>query len=165
MVQDKNRIPDLVKELKYLQNHKLEIGIFGDEGEHMIMIANVHEFGVRITVTPAMRAFLHHIGIHLRKDTTEINIPERSFMRAGFDENESKIFNMIETQVSKVLAMEITGKTAMGRIGEYVKGLIQRKITDISSPPNHPVTVERKGSSNPLIDRGHLRMSITWRIV
>jgi len=165
MVKDVNHIPDLRKELKYLQNHRLEIGIFGDEGEDMIMIASVHEFGIRITVTPAMRAFLHHIGIHLRKDTTEINIPERSYMRTGFDENVDNINNMIRVQIDKVMAMEITGKTAMGRIGEYVKGLIQRKITDISSPPNHPTTVERKGSSNPLIDRGQLRMSITWRIV
>jgi len=148
MIKDKNRIPDLIKELEYLSNHRLEIGIFSDSGsptaggEDILSIAFTHEFGY------AAR-----------------NIPERSFMRAGFDENESKISNMIEVQIGKVMSMEITAETAMGRIGEYVKGLIQRKITELSSPPLHPVTIERKGSSNPLIDRGHLRMSITWRIV
>lgn len=148
MIKDKNRIPDLLKELEYLFNHRLEIGIFSDSGsptaggEDILSIAFTHEFGY------AAR-----------------NIPERSFMRAGFDENESKISNMIETQIGKVMSMEITAKTAMGRVGEYTKGLIQRKITDIRQPPNKPVTIALKGSSNPLIDTGRMRMSITWRIV
>ena len=35
--------------------------------------------GCRIPVTPEMRAFLHHKGVHLKKSTNYIVIPERSF--------------------------------------------------------------------------------------
>ncbi len=37
----------------------------------------VHEFGATIAVTPKSRAFLHYIGIHLKKETTVIRIPPR----------------------------------------------------------------------------------------
>ncbi len=38
---------------------------------------NIHEYGCIIMVTPRMRAFLHYIGIHLKKDTGYIRIPAR----------------------------------------------------------------------------------------
>ena len=44
-------------------------------------IAAVHEFGCTISVTPKMRAYLHHIGIHLKSTTQYINIPARPYLR------------------------------------------------------------------------------------
>lgn len=41
----------------------------------------VHEFGVTINVTEKMRNYLHSQGIHLKKDTTTVVIPTRSFLR------------------------------------------------------------------------------------
>ena len=43
-------------------------------------IAAVHEFGCTIAVTPKMRAYLHHKGIHLKAETTHIHIPARPFL-------------------------------------------------------------------------------------
>ena len=41
----------------------------------------IHEYGGKIRVTARMRGFLAaELGIHLRKDTTEITIPKRPFM-------------------------------------------------------------------------------------
>ena len=34
---------------------------------------------------------------------------------------------------------------------------------DLDSPPNHPFTVEQKGSSNPLVDTGDMIGGISWR--
>ena len=58
------------------------------EGKEMVNIAAVHEFGCTIEVTRKMRVYLHSIGIHLKKDTTHIVIPERSFLRATRDSPE-----------------------------------------------------------------------------
>ena len=44
-------------------------------------IAAVHEFGCTIGVTPKMRAYLHHIGIHLKSSTHYIYIPARPYLR------------------------------------------------------------------------------------
>lgn len=46
-----------------------------------VNIAAVHEFGCTIGVTPKMRAYLHHQGVHLRASTQYINIPPRPFLR------------------------------------------------------------------------------------
>jgi len=167
VVSDVSRVDKLIYQLEYLRDHQVEIGIFGDdeEGSHLVMIASVHEFGCRIEVTPRMRGFLHHIGIHLRPETTHIDIPERSYMRSTIDGKQSEIDNMVRNQVINVVAMRTTAHTALGRIGDYVTGLIQRRITQLDTPPNHPVTMERKGSTNPLISSGRLRQNVTWRVV
>ncbi len=51
-------------------------------------IAAVHEFGCTIGVTPKMRAYLHHIGIHLRGSTQYIHIPARPFLSPIFQSEE-----------------------------------------------------------------------------
>ena len=38
-------------------------------------------------------------------------------------------------------------------------------LTDLKTPPLAESTIRRKGSSNPLIDTGQLRSSITWQVV
>jgi hypothetical protein len=54
----------------------------------MANIAAVHEFGRTIKVTPKMRAYLHHKGLHLFPQTEYIHIPERSFLRATLNDPE-----------------------------------------------------------------------------
>lgn len=167
MVKDVSQVQQLIYQLEYLRDHQVEIGIFGDsdEGNDMLMIASVHEYGCRIQVTPRMRAFLHHIGIHLRPETTYIDIPERSYIRGTIDAKQAQIDEMTKDLVIGVVALRVSAHTALSRLGVYVTGWIQRYMTELSTPPNHPVTIERKGSSNPLIDTGRLRQSITWRVV
>ena len=75
----------------------VEVGVFGSRAR----IAKVHEFGKDIEVTPKMRGYLHSIGIHLRKDTTHIHIPERSFMRTALAENEKKVKKIVKGEMKK----------------------------------------------------------------
>lgn len=125
----------------------------------------MHEFGATIKVTPRMRAFLHSEGLHLKKGTKEINIPERSFMRAGFDENEQKITDRIESLILNVLDKKISTSAFLNFMGEYSAGVFQNYMTDLKNPPLTSFTVLKKGSTNPLIDTGHLRDSITFKIL
>lgn len=54
-------------------------------------LAHIHEFGTVINVTDRMRRFLHAVGLHIKDSTTKIIIPERSFLRTGWDEIEPDI--------------------------------------------------------------------------
>lgn len=48
--------------------------------------------------------------------------------------------------------------------GIIAAGATQVYMTELQTPPNSPVTIAEKGSSNPLIDTGALRSSITSKV-
>lgn len=49
--------------------------------------------------------------------------------------------------------------------GNLAAGIVKQQITDLRSPPNAQSTIERKGSSNPLIDTGLMRQTVTYKVV
>ncbi len=53
---------------------------------------------------------------------------------------------------------------ALGQLGAFFKGKVQKKMVDLSTPANAPSTIKAKGSSNPLIDTGFLRQSIKEKV-
>lgn len=128
------------------------------------MIAAVHEFGTSINVTPKMRGWFAANGYPLKKETTKIVIPERSYLRSGFDEHVDDISNKIEQLAPNVLDLSISANQFMDMIGLEFSGMIQKKIKDTNSPANSQMTVERKGSSNPLIDSGRLVGAIDYEV-
>ncbi len=164
-IHDETKVPEFLAMLDELFNTHLEIGVFGEDDSEMVMIASVHEFGVDIKVTDKMRGYLHSIGIHLNPRTRTIKIPERSFIRAGYDKEKENIIRESEKLLEKVLKLEMPVKVFFETLGELIVGMIQKYLTDLSSPPLHPATIKNKGSSNPLIDTGRLRDSITYKVV
>lgn len=90
------------------------------------------------------------------------SIPARPFMRTSFDENLEKINRMILNQYKRVTDGKRTADRALGLIGQYMVGLIQKKIRQITTPPNTPYTIAIKGSSKPLIDFGQMIQSVTY---
>lgn len=160
-IRDDNNIPDLIQNLSGLKNRNIEAGVLED-GEQA-MIAHVHEYGISITVTPRMRAYLHYMDIHLREDTTSINIPERSFIRSTADQEMGKVYEKISNLLPEVVDNNMDAETFLEMIGLELEGKIKDKIVEISDPPNSDVTVEQKGSSNPLVDTGGLVASISHR--
>jgi hypothetical protein len=175
LIEDKNNIPYLKAELDFLLSHRLEIGIFGKEGRgskkrsELLIYASVHEFGCVIKITKKMRGYLWSQGMKIGTKKDKIVIPERSFMRSGFDENLPKIEDMAKKLVLKVLEGKgrFTAEFALSRMGAYIVSLIQAKITDGTFTPLHPYTIAHKkdNSTKPLIDSGRMKNSITWRIV
>ena len=141
-MRDENNIPKLLNALRELEETRLEIGIFGEEDTELLMIASVHEFG-----------------------SVKINVPSRSFIRAGFDENINKIQRQAENLLDGVLAFRIDVKAFYEALGGVCVTLFQQFLTELQQPALKEETVIRKGSSNPLIDTGRLRSSITWRVV
>jgi hypothetical protein len=86
----------------------------------------------------------------------EVTIPERSFLRTGFDQNIDKIMDKIEDMLNQVLDFDINPDLFLDAIGMEFAGLIQRHMRQIDSPPNSNITKTVKRSSNPLMDTGRL---------
>ncbi|HDK7180760.1 TPA: hypothetical protein PTW06_003680 [Clostridium botulinum] len=161
----KDNSKKLKQAIEKIAKAKIKIGIFGDSGSDVLMIANVNEFGCNINVTPKMRMWLHYNGLHLKGTTTSIKIPERSFVRRTAEEKQNKINKLIQDGLNEVFTFQIDVDTFLNRVGQYLADLMKETLTEVSSPPNHPFTIERKGGkSNPLINTGRLRESVTFKI-
>lgn len=87
---------------------------------------------------------------------TSVTIPERSFLRTGFDANVNKIADKIENMLNDVLDFGVNPDIFLDAIGMEFAGLIQKHMKSVNSPPNSPLTVAAKRSSNPLQDTGRL---------
>lgn len=145
-ITDTNNINRLKNVLRELKNHSVEVGIFGSD--EYVMIASVHEFGATI-----------------QRGEGTITIPERSFLRTTFDEKNEEWVNFFKSQLKQVLRFQMDVQTLFNRLGARMVGDIQKKITNLDAPPNAPSTIIKKGSSNPLIDTGGLRMRVAYKVV
>lgn len=92
------------------------------------------------------------------------NTPARSFIRAWFDESSGRMRDVLVPQMRHVVAGESTPEIALERVGLWAVGQVQKRIADGISPENAQVTKDLKGSSTPLINRGILRSSISYRV-
>ena len=134
-----NHVPELLKVLNKLKKKKITVGVHGDAGSDNLMKANANEFGTD-------------------------SIPERSFIRAGYDSEKSKIDKDIEKLITKVIIREMTAAVALDLIGSTAVGRIQEFAIDLRDPPNAQSTIDAKGSSNPLVDTGQMIGSIDYKI-
>lgn len=118
---NKQTLQALVNLMKDIdQKYSIRIGIQGDKayqqhedsGLTNAELGAVHEFGATINVTPKMRAYLHHIGIHLKKETTSIIIPTRSFLRMPLLSDEFKNYLMTNNEIITLFeGKDFTGQT------------------------------------------------------
>lgn len=154
-----DKIPEIEKSLKSVNRKQIKIGSL--EGEHQ-WLAGIHEYGVNIPVTPKMRVFLHTQGLHLKDSTKFIVIPERSFLRTGHDENADRIMKQTERALSQVIAGKMSVDDMCDLCGQQFATAIKSYMRETA--PNHPFTIERKGSSTPLADSGGLIESISWKV-
>lgn len=161
---DKNNVPQIIEVIDELGKKRLEIGIFAPEGSELWIYAVANEFGAEIKVTDKMRAYLHYHGLHLKDSTKVVKIPERSFIRAGFDANKDYINDLAQQLLPQVLQLRMSVDQFYGIMGNAIVGRLHRFLVNLREPINHPYTIKQKGSSNPLIDTGRLNQSITYRI-
>lgn len=93
-----------------------------------------------------------------------VTIPERSFLRAGFDKNVNHITDKIKLMLNDVLEFAISPHDFVDMIGLEFAGLIQMELRNLNSPANAPLTVSNKKSDNPLVDTGRLVGAIRHKI-
>lgn len=89
-------------------------------------------------------------------------IPERSFLRSTWDQKNRRWQFLTDRQMDKILKGQTTVRKALTVLGLVIQRDFKRKIntTDPAWPENAPLTIEKKGSSKPLIDTGQLINSI-----
>lgn len=136
---------DLIKrQLRVLDNAFTLIGIQeGSDtpgGTSLALIAAANEFG-----------------------TKNGHIPERPWQRGWFDANRKRIEKFASNLYTRVLKGNITADRALKILGEWYTGELKKSVTQLKTPPNAPSTIQKKKSSNPLIDTGYMRNSITHK--
>lgn len=150
----------IFKEIKYLEEHSVEIGILAvdkdkkDEKENKKSKATILEY-----------AIYNEFGTK--------NIPARPFMRNTIDRNYDEIKRIREEQFNRVLKEEITGKQALMILGQTVQGMVRETILDakIWAKKNSSVTIKKKSKKignyydNPLQDTGFLVTHIRFQII
>ena len=146
---------------KSLDGKKVNVGVFDGE---QAWLAGIHEYGLKIEVTDKMRAFLHGQGLHLKKSTTHITIPERAFLRNGFDEVHAEVVD----KAGKALPLVFNGKMSGGQfltmVGQTLSTAIKVHAKRGSFADNHPFTADRKGTSRPLVSTGQMLDHIDWQV-
>lgn len=88
------------------------------------------------------------------------DIPARPWLDKGVEAGTKEIIDTIREGIEDGLE----SRRIMARVGAEAEGAVRKYITDLDTPPNKPSTIKRKGSSNPLIDTGNLRQSVTSTI-
>ena len=88
------------------------------------------------------------------------NIPARPWLNPGVASGEKEYLSIIERVLNDGEQLDV----AMERVGVVAVGKVQKYMRDLRTPPNAPSTIKRKGSSNPLIDTGALRQSVTYKV-
>lgn len=156
-----NKFPDMQAALSVIDGKTVNVGVKGEQA----WLASIHEYGCKIPITPKMRAWLHRNGFHVKDSTKEIVIPERSFLRTGFDECHLRVIEKAE----RILPLVIEGRMPEEQLYELIGTLLRDGIKDyavsLDSPEKHPFTLERNGGkANPLIDSGDLVNAIEFNV-
>ena len=155
---------DLLNRIRNIKSGKVEVGwredTKYDDGTQVAKVAEINEFGATIKVTDKMRKWFLVQGFPLNKNTTEIHIPARSFVRSTCDEKNKEWSDILNSRLQKVFEGELTMEQALLQLGLVIKGNIQEKITQITTPPNSAMTVAMKGKNKPLINTGFMQETI-----
>lgn len=137
----------ILEEMRALDGAVVKVGIQDDAG--------VHD---ESNLTIAEIAYINEYG------TSDGRIPARPAHRQAFDDNQNSLSNIKARLVKGVQNGRIDSTRALKILGETHQANIQDSITNLSTPANAPATIERKGSSNPLIDTGQTRQSVRYVI-
>ena len=157
-----NKFPEMRASIQTLDDMRINVGYI--KGGELAWLASIHEYGCRIEITDKMRKWLHANGLHVKKTTTHIVIPERSFLRAGFDQHHGEVLNKVDDLVGDVVAGTMSVDEFARIIGLLMKSKIQAYAIDLKNPGLHPFTIERTGNTNPLVGSGDMIGAIDWEV-
>ena len=88
------------------------------------------------------------------------NIPARPWLDKGFESVTPEVLQTVRDGVEDGVEWPVI----MERVGLVGAAGVQQYMTDLKTPPNAPETVKQKGTSNPLIEDGELRASVTYQV-
>lgn len=156
-------VKDLAKDF-FGKSVSVKVGVFGAKGAEKVKPREEGQPAPNLTMVEL--ATIHEFGTG--------KIPERSFIRSYFDAEFDSLMGVLRKLIEKAIARAVqTGKPitaaeqkkVLDTVGAYMVGRIQERIASGAiKPPLAETTIDRKGSSKPLIDTGQLRSSITFEV-
>ncbi len=90
----------------------------------------------------------------------KINIPARPWLDVGVASGNQDYIKIIADGLKRGQNPD----QMLNMLGVVAVAKVQQYMTELRSPPNAPSTIKKKGSSNPLMDSGALRQSVTSKI-
>lgn len=136
----------ILQDFKEANRSHVTIGVHEDAGEYT-------EESIPVSVVATTNEFGSKDG----------RIPERSFMRSTIDENKNNLHENVKDLTWEILKRKLRVKNGLDKLGFKIQELIKGKILKLTTPPNAPSTVERKGSNNPLVDSRLLWRTINFK--
>jgi len=97
--------------------------------------------------------------------TKKWRIPPRPFIRGFVEDHDSEIKAVQERLFQQVTEGKMSAETAIARLGQFAQDGIKRYIMSGNFEPNAEATIQRKGSSRPLIDTGTMRNSVRYKVI
>lgn len=97
---------------------------------------------------------------------TSVTIPERSFLRSGFDSCHKDVVDNIEKAFSNYLISGQKAETILKTCGKQLASQIKKYARDLKEPLKQKITIASYGGEkeNPLVKTGEMINSITYRI-
>ncbi|HEY4723550.1 MAG TPA: hypothetical protein VII92_16975 [Anaerolineae bacterium] len=142
----KERFARVMRELGTFRGYTIKVGYqdngeTSDDGTPTVAIAIFNEFG-----------------------TSDGKIPPRPFLSSAIDSAHDEIRERFKVELDSILADERSAIQAAKRLGIFGVQLVKQRIRDSTSwaEPNADTTIDRKGSSKPLVDTGEMLNSVTW---
>jgi len=175
---------ELMKELSALKSDKVvTIGIHEEAGNvesgdiTMAGLGATHEFGADIkhpggtSYGYASKAAADRDEVRFLKDGAgymvlgvtqphDINIPARPWLEPGVESATPEVLATIQDGMDEGKTMD----QIIESIGVVAEGAVKVYMTELKTPPNAASTIRNKGSSNPLIDTGAMRQSVTHKV-
>lgn len=172
------------KELGKLRSGKfVTVGIHEEAGDvesgdlTMASLGAIHEFGADIdhpggtSYGYASKAaadrdevrFLKTGSGYMELGVTQphkIEIPARPWLEPGVVSATEEVTRAIEDGIATDQSMD----QILEAVGVVAAGAVKVYMTELKTPPNAASTIRKKGSSNPLIDTGAMRASVTYQV-
>ena len=142
------KIQAQINNIEKLKTMSVKVGIISsgsgvyENGENVVDVGIKHEYGTK-------------------------DIPRRSFLRTPFFIKKNELSKFINKQFNKVIDQGMPAETALELIGVKAQSISQEAFANNGYgqwQSLSPKTIEKKGSSQPLIDTGTLRNSITYQV-
>ena len=119
-----------------MEHTKIVVGIIG--GGEAAKIAHIHEYG-------------------------DGKMPERSFIRASFDQDQGKLGEIVSGQVNKVLSGTTSVNAAANAVGAQAAQMVQNFIDENRVTP--PSDFSKKTQHTTLYETGtHIRDRIAYKL-
>lgn len=93
-----------------------------------------------------------------------LGVPRRSIVADWVDEMRSEIDKRVRAYARLIVQQRIKPETALEQLGLWAQGSMRERMSKGIPPPLAQSTIDRKGSSTPLILTGQTRAAITYKV-